>query len=236
MFTCTLSSCYVNKIFSCTCTLSSWYINNCIQQGGVRWGLATLLLAVDGHISELKASCTAKAYWVKHELQSNFLNTLVCIQSSERSPCTNKNEHTCWMSSGGTVMMSIQTTHGCRETTRALHTNSWVSNFPNKTSTWLWNVWNLIKPPTLPKKKTSETSENLHLFWSASYVQRMDRSMVQWPCKAHAFLRQAEGGRDRGALQLAVPLQARAKATQATLAVWSPTFKARGWLGWGEEI
>jgi len=45
--------------------------------------------------------------------------------------------------------------------------------------------------------------------------------------KAHAFLRQAEGGRD-GALQLAVPLQARAKATQATLAVWSPTFKAAG--------
>jgi len=46
--------------------------------------------------------------------------------------------------------------------------------------------------------------------------------------KAHAFLRQAEGGRDKGALQLAVPLQARAKATQATLAVWSPTFKAAG--------
>ena len=45
--------------------------------------------------------------------------------------------------------------------------------------------------------------------------------------KAYAFLRQAEGGRD-GALQLAVPLQARAKATQATLAVWSPTFKAAG--------
>lgn len=41
--------------------------------------------------------------------------------------------------------------------------------------------------------------------------------------KAHAFLRQADGS--KGALQLAVPLQVRAKASEPTVAVWSPTFK-----------
>ncbi|CAJ1404523.1 unnamed protein product [Effrenium voratum] len=41
--------------------------------------------------------------------------------------------------------------------------------------------------------------------------------------KAHTFLRQASAA--EGALQLAVPLTVRAKATEPVLAAWSPTFK-----------
>ncbi|CAK9052018.1 DnaJ protein homolog 1 (DROJ1) [Durusdinium trenchii] len=46
--------------------------------------------------------------------------------------------------------------------------------------------------------------------------------------KVHPFLRQVAataGSAASGALQLASPLQVRAKATQAAVAVWSPTFK-----------
>lgn len=47
--------------------------------------------------------------------------------------------------------------------------------------------------------------------------------------EVHPFLRQVAataGSAASGALQLASPLQVRAKATQAAVAVWSPTFKA----------
>ena len=107
MFTCTLSSCYVNMIFSGTCTLSSCYANNCIQQGGVGWrgwgGLLTFMFTCSSCYVNKIFSCISSCYVNKIfsctcALSSYYVNKIfscACkrFKSLEKTGCLEQSPH-----------------------------------------------------------------------------------------------------------------------------------------------